>query len=132
MGQALLDSVFAGENGLGNTLIKLFGGSGDRQASITYASGRSYNKKTMVETGSAETTYTCDMTPPTSFTKDQIDGTQIQTDDLQTVIPAYQVTEEPPIKATLEYDSRKYTIVRVWRIVSGDEVCNYRLQLRSI
>lgn len=132
MGQGLLDAVFAGENGLGNTLVNLFGGSGDRLASITYATGRTYNKETMVETGSAETSYTCDMTPPTNFTKEQIDGTQIRVDDLQTVVPAFQVPEEPPSKATLEYDSRKYTIVKVWRIISGNKVCNYRLQLRSI
>jgi len=137
MGQGLLDNVFAGENGLGNVLPKLFGGLTDsdgksRQAKICYVTWRTYDKKTMTETGNGVTEYTCDMTPPTGMLKELIDGKEVRTDHFMTVIPSFQTPEEPPSRASLEYAGRRYTIVKVWSIVSGSEVCNYRLALESV
>lgn len=132
MGQGLLDNVFAGENGLGNLLPKLFGGSGTAQATITYATNRTFDKKTRVETGSDETSYSCDMTPPTAFTDAQMPGASVEVGDLMTVIPSFQTPEKPPVKAELSYKGDLYSIEFVGVVTSGNEICNYRLQLRSI
>lgn len=132
MGQGLLDPIFAGENGLGNVLVNMFGGSGNAMALIEYDVNRTYDKTTLTETGTDTQSYTCDMSPPAPLTVKEVPGASIEAGDLFTVIPSFQTPEQPPQKAKLTYKGDEYTIVMTWVITSGEEVCNYRLQLRSV
>lgn len=132
MGLGLLDSVFAGKTGFSNVLVSMFAGSGDLKATITYATNRSYDKKTRTETGTDTTSYSCDMTPPTAYNEYQLNDTSIKAGDMMTVISSYQTPEKPPVKAELLYASEKWTIVNVIPLTSGNEVVNYRLQLRRV
>jgi len=128
MGLGKLDSRFTGENGVANRLLVKYGGS----LQLIYDTGGTYDRTTMTKAGEVSVDETVDCSPPEPYKKSEIDGTSVLKGDLKTIVPSYQVTNEPPVGATVNFDSQVWRIIDTEPIKSGNEVAAYTLQIRRI
>ena len=106
-------------------LLKKFG----KTVTFTTSVVKSYNPATgSVSNLVAERTHR--ITPPTKFDISLIDNTTIEYEDLQTYTdPISTITFEVGLIVTI--DSRRYQVVSVSPIYSGDDICLFELQLRK-
>ncbi len=106
-------------------LLKKYG----KSVTFTTFSSKTYNPATgSVSTSSSQVSHR--ITPPVRFDTSLIDNTTIEYEDLQTYSdPISTITFEVGLGVTI--DSRKYQVVSVSPIYSGDDICLYELQLRK-
>lgn len=128
MGQGLLDDVFAGSDGIAAILLDLFGGT----SSITHEVDGAYDPETGVETGASTVVDAdVDISPPTPYRAQDIDGESVRQEDRWSLVPEYQVSIPLiPNKVTVVVNSIRYRMIAYEPILSGDETAAYKLQLR--
>lgn len=87
--------------------------------------------------GEVVTDETIEITPPKGFNQYLIDGTQIQIDDLRTVVAAIDMpfvpdVADPDSTYTVVYNGTEYSLINLWRGSVPDNLeASYVLQLRG-
>ena len=128
MGQALLDDVFGGEDGVAKLLINALGGSG----TLTTPGAGAYNPLTGSSAAGADTVDAVDATPPEAYSEREINGSSIKKGDCYCTIPACDVSTEPVAgKSLLTLGSAVWHVVDFDPLSSGSKVVSYKLHLRK-
>ena len=74
--------------------------------------------------------FTITVTPPTSYSRELVDGTLVQTSDLQVSMAAQDAPTVPTLVDQILIDGTEYSIQAVEPIYSGDLPAFYRIQVR--
>lgn len=84
--------------------------------------------------GSTVQTFEVLCSPPTGYSPEEVDGTRIQSGDLEMIVPVLNIPDEmgtPNIETdTVSIDGHTWRIVRIEPLRGGDEIADYTLQLR--
>jgi len=125
MGQGELDKPMAD---LATRMCAKYGGLGI----YSLTTGNSYDPLTDETTLGITINIDVDPSPPFPYTIKEIDGTSIKREDLWTIVPREQITEEPPIDstATLSVNGKVYEIISLKPLVSGKLTAAWMIQLR--
>jgi hypothetical protein len=107
-------------------LINKFG----TNATFTVSIGGTYSPATGKVSGTSTEDKIQKVSPPSRFDKSLVDGELIKATDLLVVLAASGLTFTPEQSMKVTLDTRVYTIVDVWPVMSGDKVAIYKLQLR--
>jgi len=99
---------------------------------------RTFDNVTNMETGTPSVAeYPLRAVPPSEFEYSTIDGVNVVHGDMKLLLPAADsdgndVVVEPSAETdVLIFDNRRWKIVRVMRIWSGEQVAAYELQVRA-
>jgi len=82
-------------------------------------------------TASSVTSYTVDGSPPTPYSSRYIDGDLIRHGDLWFIIAGQDIGFTPKEGQLVTFQTKKFHIVSVEAMYSGDLIAAYRLQVRK-
>ena len=90
-----------------------------------------YNPATRETTATAIQPYSRNVTPPTSFKTEFIDGTTVKAGDLWSLVAASGLAATPTIGSLVTINSVQYVIQGIETFMSGDQIAAYQLHLRK-
>ena len=90
-----------------------------------------YDPTTGKTTNSSLTNHSVKVTPPSPYSHRLVDGDLIQVRDVQTLLPAKDLTFTPVQGMQVTIDSEVFDIVEIMPLYSGASICGYDLQLRQ-
>ena len=110
----------------------LIGTFSDNPATLVRMADLDYDPTTGETVPSAMASYSVKVTPPERYSLKEIDGTTVLATDVRVYLAAKDIAIEPsPRSDTLTVSNHTYTVYKVTKHYSGDEVCLWELQLRG-
>lgn len=107
-------------------LITKFG----KAAQYTQHSDGAYDPSTGAVSSAGPDSHNVTIAPPAGYDEHFVDGDSVQSSDLKTSLSASMISFEPAVRDELTVDGKRYTILHVNPLYSGEQVALYELQLR--
>jgi len=135
--KTLFDGIFAGPNGIAETLLKTLGL--EQQAVVHLRVCEQYDPTTGRTIKAPAESFTVNASPPLAYSINEIDGSNILQGDVHNIIGASDlkrdistVSKERLIRSILNINGEDLTIINAMPMVSGTEIAGFELHLRKV